>query len=210
MSKEKLKKLLLIFIGIIFIYSLLRLIFNLSAQSGTDSGSLSDSLYLVLSRFEFLNILLHYWDRLVIKILYKLNLEELYPLIFSAYSNWNFIIRKWAHFGIYMSLGILSMGVFTYAFNIYKAFVVTFYIGVFFAFTDEIHQLFVDGRSGQISDFGIDVLGLLSGITLCFGIYILVCLIKFIKKIINNYKHKKIQKETEIDKPFSLDEFEVL
>ena len=158
MKRDKLKKLLLVFVGIILVFSVMRLIFNLSAQSGSQSGSLSNSLYLFLRRFEFLGQLLHYWDQLVIKVLYMLNLEELYPLLFSTYSNWNVIIRKWAHFGIYMSLGIASMGVFTYAFNFYKAFIITLYVGAFFAFTDEVHQLFVDGRSGQISDFGIDVL----------------------------------------------------
>ena len=210
MKRDKLKKLLLVFVGIILVFSVMRLIFNLSAQSGSQSGSLSNSLYLFLRRFDFLGQLLHYWDQLVIKVLYMLNLEELYPLLFSTYSNWNVIIRKWAHFGIYMSLGIASMGVFTYAFNFYKAFIITLYVGAFFAFTDEVHQLFVDGRSGQISDFGIDVLGLVTGITFCLGIYMMVCLIKRIKKIIHGYKQKSIQENNNDfeEDPFTLDEIE--
>lgn len=210
MKRDKLKKLLLVFVGIISVFSVMRLIFNLSAQSGSQSGSLSNSLYLFLRRFEFLGQLLHYWDQLVIKVLYMLNLEELYPLLFSTYSNWNVIIRKWAHFGIYMSLGIASMGVFTYAFNFYKAFIITLYVGAFFAFTDEVHQLFVDGRSGQISDFGIDVLGLVTGITFCLGIYMMVCLIKRIKKVIHGYKQKSIQENNNDfeEDPFTLDEIE--
>ena len=210
MKRDKLKKLLLVFVGIILVFSVMRLIFNLSAQSGSQSGSLSNSLYLFLRRFDFLGQLLHYWDQLVIKVLYMLNLEELYPLLFSTYSNWNVIIRKWAHFGIYMSLGIASMGVFTYAFNFYKAFIITLYVGAFFAFTDEVHQLFVDGRSGQISDFGIDVLGLVTGITFCLGIYMMVCLIKRIKKLIHGYKQKSIQENNNDfeEEPFTLDEIE--
>ena len=210
MKRDKLKKLLLVFVGIILVFSVMRLNFNLSAQSGSQSGSLSNSLYLFLRRFDFLGQLLHYWDQLVIKVLYMLNLEELYPLLFSTYSNWNVIIRKWAHFGIYMSLGIASMGVFTYAFNFYKAFIITLYVGAFFAFTDEVHQLFVDGRSGQISDFGIDVLGLVTGITFCLGIYMMVCLIKRIKKVIHGYKQKSIQENNNDfeEDPFTLDEIE--
>ena len=210
MKRDKLKKLLLVFVGIILVFSVMRLIFNLSAQSGSQSGSLSNSLYLFLRRFDFLGQLLHYWDQLVIKVLYMLNLEELYPLLFSTYSNWNVIIRKWAHFGIYMSLGIASMGVFTYAFNFYKAFIITLYVGAFFAFTDEVHQLFVDGRSGQISDLGIDVLGLVTGITFCLGIYMMVCLIKRIKKVIHGYKQKSIQENNNDfeEDPFTLDEIE--
>ena len=210
MKRDKLKKLLLVFVGIILVFSVMRLIFNLSAQSGSQSGSLSNSLYLFLRRFEFLGQLLHYWDQLVIKVLYMLNLEELYPLLFSTYSNWNVIIRKWAHFGIYMSLGIASMGVFTYAFNFYKAFIITLYVGAFFAFTDEVHQLFVDGRSGQISDFGIDVLGLVTGITFCLGIYMVVCFFKFIIILIHNYREKSLKNNNDLalEKHFTLDDFE--
>ena len=210
MKRDKLKKLLLVFVGIILVFSVMRLIFNLSAQSGSQSGSLSNSLYLFLRRFEFLGQLLHYWDQLVIKVLYMLNLEELYPLLFSTYSNWNIIIRKWAHFGIYMSLGIASMGVFTYAFNFYKAFIITLYVGAFFAFTDEVHQLFVDGRSGQISDFGIDVLGLVTGITFCLGIYMMVCFFRFIRILIHNYREKSLKNNNEfaLEKHFTLDDFE--
>ena len=186
MKREYLKKSLFIFIGLITIYCFMKLIYNLSAQNGSESSSLSNSLYLFLRQFDFLNEILYKWDQFVIKVLNKLNLEELYPLIFSAYSNWNFIIRKWAHFGIYMGLGILSMGVLTYAFNFYKAFIITFYCGSLFAFTDEIHQLFVDGRNAQINDLGIDVLGLVTGMTLCLFVYIIVKLLlrisKFFKK----------------------------
>lgn len=204
MNRKYLKKALFVFIGLMTIYCFMRLIYTLSAQNGRESSSLSNSLYLFLRQFDFLNEILYKWDQLVIKVLNKLNLEELYPLIFSTYSNWNFIIRKWAHFGIYMGLGILSMGVFTYAFNFYKAFIITFYCGVLFAFTDEIHQLFVDGRTAQIGDLGIDVLGLVTGMTLCLFIYIIVKLIlrisKFFKKNVNN-KEESIIETT----PFTLE-----
>lgn len=211
MKREHLKKGLFLLIGLMTIYCFTKLIYNLSAQTGHESGSLSNNLYLFLSQFEFLNELLHKWDQFVIKVLHKLNLEELYPLIFSTYSNWSFIIRKWAHFGIYMVLGILSIGVFTYAFNFYKAFLITFYCGSFFAFTDEIHQLFVEGRTGQISDFEIDVLGLVTGMTLCLFIFIIVNFIRFITTHLQS-KSSKQQKINSQEKyiiertPFTLDD----
>jgi len=204
MKREYLKKGLFIFIGLITIYCFMKLIYNLSAQNGSESSSLSNNLYLFLRQFDFLNEILYKWDQFVIKVLNKLNLEELYPLIFSTYSNWNFIIRKWAHFGIYMGLGILSMGVFTYAFNFYKAFIITFYCGSLFAFTDEIHQLFVDGRNAQINDLGIDILGLVTGMTLCLFIYIIV---KLILRISTLFKKNKDTKEESIIEttPFTLE-----
>lgn len=211
MKREHLKKGLFLLIGLMTIYCFTKLIYNLSAQTGHESGSLSNNLYLFLSQFKFLNELLHKWDQFVIKVLHKLNLEELYPLIFSTYSNWSFIIRKWAHFGIYMVLGILSIGVFTYAFNFYKAFLITFYCGSFFAFTDEIHQLFVEGRTGQISDFEIDVLGLVTGMTLCLFIFIIVNFIRFITTHLQS-KSSKQQKMNSQEKyiiertPFTLDD----
>jgi len=204
MKREYLKKGLFIFIGLITIYCFMKLIYNLSAQNGSESSSLSNNLYLFLRQFDFLNEILYKWDQFVIKVLNKLNLEELYPLIFSTYSNWNFIIRKWAHFGIYMGLGILSMGVFTYAFNFYKAFIITFYCGSLFAFTDEIHQLFVDGRNAQINDLGIDILGLVTGMTLCLFIYIIV---KLLLRISTLFKKNKDTKEESIIEttPFTLE-----
>lgn len=203
MKREYLKKGLFIFIGLITIYCFMKLIYNLSAQNGSQSSSLSNNLYLFLRQFDFLNEILYKWDQFVIKVLNKLNLEELYPLIFSTYTNWNFIIRKWAHFGIYMGLGILSMGVFTYAFNFYKAFIITFYCGSLFAFTDEIHQLFVDGRNAQINDLGIDILGLVTGMTLCLFIYIIV---KLLLRISTLFKKNKDTKEESIIEttPFTL------
>lgn len=204
MKREYLKKGLFIFIGLITIYCFMKLIYNLSAQNGSQSSSLSNNLYLFLRQFDFLNEILYKWDQFVIKVLNKLNLEELYPLIFSTYTNWNFIVRKWAHFGIYMGLGILSMGVFTYAFNFYKAFIITFYCGSLFAFTDEIHQLFVDGRNAQINDLGIDILGLVTGMTLCLFIYIIVKLLLRISKLFRKTKDTKEESIIETT-PFTLE-----
>ena len=204
MKREYLKKGLFIFIGLITIYCFMKLIYNLSTQNGSQSSSLSNNLYLFLRQFDFLNEILYKWDQFVIKVLNKLNLEELYPLIFSTYTNWNFIIRKWAHFGIYMGLGILSMGVFTYAFNFYKAFIITFYCGSLFAFTDEIHQLFVDGRNAQINDLGIDILGLVTGMTLCLFIYIIVKLLLRISKLFKKTKDTKEESIIETT-PFTLE-----
>jgi len=82
------------------------------------------------------------------------------------------IIRKTAHFTEYFILGIL---VHNMIHNYNKKTYLSIIICIIYAICDEIHQLFVPGRSGQMLDVLIDVLGSL------LGIYILI----FIKN-----KHK--------------------
>ncbi len=178
MTQKRLEKVMIILIGLFTLYCLMSLIYQLSAQTGLSSGSLSDNVYNFLKQFTFLNDFLYKWDQLVHRVLAKLNLEPLYPLIFSTYSNWQFIIRKWAHFSIYFVLGAFGLTLFTYIFNFYKGYLITLYLGVFYAFTDEIHQLFVPGRTGQLADFGIDVLGLFTALTMGLLIFLLVRLCK--------------------------------
>lgn len=68
----------------------------------------------------------------------------------------DFIIKKSAH--------MTEFGIFT--FLLYRAFKfkkidTSFLIALSYAFTDEIHQLFVPGRDGKLTDVFIDLLGIL-------------------------------------------------
>lgn len=89
-----------------------------------------------------------------------------------------FITRKSAHFIAYMILGILASGFILQYKNIKKKYLLAFLICVLYAISDEIHQLFVPGRAGQVRDVLIDSSGSLLGVVLvmAFG------LIKFNKK----------------------------
>lgn len=80
------------------------------------------------------------------------------------------LIRKCAHFSEYTVLGIFSVLALKNKHVLYAGF-----MGVFVACADELIQLFVRGRSGQVSDVLIDSLGV------CFGI-VLVCLFQKKKK----------------------------
>ena len=91
-----------------------------------------------------------------------------------------FIVRKSAHFIGYMILGILASGLILYYGNINKKYPLAFLICVIYAISDEIHQLFVPGRSGQVRDVLIDSAGSLLGIILVMAFEKL--LIKFNKK----------------------------
>lgn len=73
------------------------------------------------------------------------------------------IIRKLAHFTEYLILGILvSNAIHIHNKKIYLAIIIC----IIYAISDEIHQLFVPGRSCQITDICIDTLGTLTGIFL--------------------------------------------
>ena len=91
-----------------------------------------------------------------------------------------FIVRKSAHFIGYMILGILASGLILQYENINKKYLLAFLICVIYAISDEIHQLFVPGRAGQVRDVLIDSAGSLLGIIIVMAFEKL--LIKFNKK----------------------------
>ena len=77
------------------------------------------------------------------------------------------VIRKMAHFSIYTLMGFLLMSfISTYDLKENKRIMVSLCIGAIYAISDEIHQLFVPGRSGQITDILLDSMGVLLGILL--------------------------------------------
>lgn len=77
-----------------------------------------------------------------------------------------FVTRKSAHFIAYMILGILAMLLLLQYEEINKKFQFAFLLCVAYAISDEVHQLFVPGRAGQVRDVIIDSSGSLVGITI--------------------------------------------
>ena len=86
----------------------------------------------------------------------------------------NPVIRKIAHFSIYMILAI-----FTYMFieelniksksekeRLRKNIIYTCIFCIIYAIFDEIHQIYVPGRTGKVIDVIIDTLGACTGITI--------------------------------------------
>lgn len=77
------------------------------------------------------------------------------------------IIRKLAHYTLYMLGGILIINsVNTYIKEDVKIVIYSAFIGVIYATSDELHQLFVNGRSGKIIDVVIDSIGIFTGIAM--------------------------------------------
>ena len=77
------------------------------------------------------------------------------------------VIRKLAHFSIYMVVGILMMLLMnTYKIKQFDRIAISLITGIVYASSDEIHQFFIPGRSAMITDVMIDTLGVAVGIVL--------------------------------------------
>ena len=81
---------------------------------------------------------------------------------------WQYVARKCAHASLFGILGVLT----TLAMNVTemrkKRLLILISIGIclFYAMSDEFHQIFIPGRSPQITDVGIDFCGAIVGIGL--------------------------------------------
>lgn len=97
----------------------------------------------------------------------------------------NPIMRKIAHYTIYLVGGILIMFfISTIVQSEKRGVLFSVLIGIVYAITDEIHQMFMDGRTAKITDVFIDTLGVITGILLLL----------FVKEIYHRYnKIKQIQ-----------------
>ena len=74
-------------------------------------------------------------------------------------------VRKGAHFTIYLILGILVISLIKeYRMIDIKSLIIAIIFCFLYACSDEIHQLFVVGRSGEVLDVVIDSIGSFIGI----------------------------------------------
>ena len=102
----------------------------------------------------------------IIKRIYDI-IKMIAPDIRLDLESLNHIIRKLAHFGVYMILGfLLANGLRYNKKSRINAILLALLICILYAISDEIHQIFIPGRSGQVSDVLIDSLGGLVGIVL--------------------------------------------
>ena len=134
-------------LGLLIIWAII--IFYFSSQNGSASQNLSDDL-LGKSFFSFLN-----FENLAYK---------------DFILKYTFYFRKSAHLIEYLILGILvDLNVKEYLKN--NLVIISLVICFMQALSDEIHQLFVDGRTFMIKDIFIDSFGSLLGIIICLFVY---------------------------------------
>ena len=145
---------------LILLFGTFYIIFGFSSQDGEESGGISGRVT------EFI---------LEKSNTYKNIEENRQDEIFERTEK---IIRKIAHFSIYALVGFLLMGlVSTFKLKEKNRILISLILGVLYATSDEIHQLFSPGRSAQITDVYIDTLGIL------VGIFVILLFIKVFEKI---------------------------
>lgn len=114
--------------------------FLLSAQNAVSSTNLSDQLLVRLGLVDWKDI-----ERYTVR-----------------YGIWMAIIRQLAHLMLYV-VGTLPVYLFIYTFSekLTKTAMLTIIAVSTYAFTDELHQLFVAGRSFQLIDLVTDITGVI-------------------------------------------------
>lgn len=127
-------------------------IFCLSAQDGTESSELSGGVVdMVVKAFNEMCLLLSNQHL-------SLNVEFL-----------GFIIRKCAHAFLYCVLAILTTEAWTQPSKTttsLKNYLLPLCICILYAISDECHQLFIAGRSGEVRDVLVDTSGALVGLAI--------------------------------------------
>lgn len=104
-------------------------------------------------------------------------------------NSFQFLVRKLAHFSIYLVLGFLCF----LAMNTYKILLkfkctAALAISLLYAVSDEVHQLFVPERAGQIRDVLIDFSGALVGVAIALALVFTVSKIKNRKRGLSREK----------------------
>lgn len=130
-------------------------IFYLSHQPGTESSELSSGItHLITQTIHFM-----------------------IPFVDIHMDSLHYYVRKGAHFFAYFTLGLLVVhALYTSRKGGVRGMIYALLICVLYAMSDEVHQLFIPGRSGEMTDVLIDSSG--AGI----GIIIYGCLARLLKR----------------------------
>lgn len=157
------KKIQIKVVKIILIIIWMITVFRFSNQGGTESSSTSAKV-----------------TKVIVNVVVNDKKEENKVQIANKIEK---VVRKFAHYTIYTIGGVLIMN---YAYTTDKTkkqqTFGSLLFGAFYAATDEVHQYFVPGRSAQITDVGIDTLGVITGIIIFAIIINVIQKLKNIKK----------------------------
>ena len=140
-------------------------IFCFTAQTGDESGNLSSG---------FTQMLVTGWNDI-----FRLGWNE--TQILAITESLGYPIRKMAHmteFGVLAVLIWSALKYYTQINTMKKHYTVSWIAAVGYAMTDESHQLFVEGRSGNLFDVGVDAAGAFVALVLVYGIRLILTKIR--------------------------------
>lgn len=100
-------------------------------------------------------------------VIFNKNIDEI--RLNEIVKKYDVYFRKLTHYGIYLLGGVL---IFSMYYNLNKlkdgkvkyVKVLSIITGIIYATTDEIHQYFVVGRSGEVADVFLDGIGVVTGV----------------------------------------------
>ncbi len=140
-------------IKIVLLLLCMILIFSFSSDNGSNSSKKSDGLII----------------RIYQSITHNKLSDKEKEIIVDKYV---IPVRKSAHIIVYLILGVLSISLIKeYRLIDIKALIISIIFCFLYACSDEIHQLFVMDRSGEVLDVLIDSIGSFIGIYLYYLIY---------------------------------------
>lgn len=143
------KRLLLNILSFLPAIVLLCFIFVFSSQSGEESGSLSFEISLFLAK-------------LFSPLLPATDANE---LLLTRAESIHLLVRKAAHitefFLLTLSIYLPLSTCFQKKLSFSKRLLLCFFFSVFFSVSDEFHQTFIPGRSGNFTDVCIDAIGII-------------------------------------------------
>lgn len=165
--KTKSKKICLVFVIVAVIWALV--IFGLSSDTARESNSLS---------------------RTVTEFLIKMGNQDFGVLpateqkaLISKYNN---IVREAAHFVVYTIFSFLAFVAISnttwFVSRTFEPACLTFFFCSAFAFSDEFHQYFVQGRSAEFGDIVTDISGVATGVLFAATITLMVKIVAKLKK----------------------------
>lgn len=84
---------------------------------------------------------------------------------YDAEDTWSQMVflRKFAHFAEYFVLAVLLMNALLFKFSVKRSATISFIWGALYGVLDELHQLFVPGRTCSVTDMLLDGMGVLAG-----------------------------------------------
>lgn len=142
-----------VIIKLVFVFLWMVLIFYFSNQPSASSTKMSDGVILTFAEA--------FCNGKSLSPNEKAEIIDKYVLI----------TRKSAHFFVYFVLGILVFNLLIENKKIVKLILISTFICMLYAVSDEIHQYFVYGRSCEVRDIILDTTASLISSSICFCIY---------------------------------------